>query len=82
MRQQHMRLPVPAGGQDGHMAASAPRTCVQLGANAAAELVEDFGPSLGGSATFTNPVLEVQPPAAGTCSRLQNDTRALCFFRD
>jgi hypothetical protein len=46
------------------MAASAPRACVQLGSNATAELVEDFGPSVGGGATFTNSVLEVQPQAA------------------
>lgn len=45
------------------MVASAPRACVQLGANAAAEILEDFGPALGGSASFTNSVLEVRPLA-------------------
>lgn len=52
------------------MVASAPRACVQLGANAAAEILEDFGPSLGGCPTFTNSLLEVQLLAAGLAAGL------------
>lgn len=60
----HLESPVhvvylATGGQNGHMNTSAPRACIALGADATVEVVEDFGPALGGGATFTNAVLEV-----------------------
>lgn len=42
------------------MSASAPRTLVSLGVDAAAEVIEDFGPALGSGVTFTNAVFEVR----------------------
>lgn len=60
------------GGQNGHMNASAPRACIALGADAAVEVVEDFGPALGGGATFTNAVLEV---CLAMASRLSGNMR-------
>ncbi len=55
------------GDAEGQMSVSTPRTFVSLGADAAAEVIEDFGPALGGAPTFTNAVLEV---SCGTAHRL------------
>jgi hypothetical protein len=60
------------------MVASAPRACIQLGANAAAEILEDFGPALGGSASFTNSVMEVRPPPAGLVAPCCVDMTVWC----